>query len=171
MRFYAFFLLLVSMLVSSCADGLTAYDFERAATFQIRAGLGPSTVHQFQIEDLSTDYADIAEANNFTPEQTADLYMRFCALELLSPLSRDLNFLQSGEIYINAPGNPEIKVADLTTSSSSLGQYVEFVPTTEPVVNHFLAEAYSLRLELVFDELVTLDREVRLLQSFRVLAE
>jgi hypothetical protein len=97
--------------------------------------------------------------------------MRFCAMELISPLSRDLNFLQRGEIFLNAPGRPEIKVAELTTTGSSIGQFVEFTPTTEPVVNHFQAASYSLRLELVFDELVTQDREIRLLQSFRVLAE
>ena len=171
MKKIGFYLLLVMLVGSACNGDLISYDFQRSGNLLIRAGLGPSTVHNFSVENLNTDYSDIAEANNQTTESTVDLYMRFLAIELVAPLSRDLNFLQRGEVFINAPGRPEIKVGELASTSSSLGQYVEFTTTTEPVINHFQADSYSLRLELVFDELVTLDREVRILQSFRVLAE
>lgn len=171
MKKIGFYLLLIAIIGSSCNGDLISYDFERTGTLMIRAGAPSNSVQNFTIENLSTDYEDAAAANNQTTDKTADLYMRFCAMELISPLSRDLNFLQRGEIFLNAPGRPEIKVADLSTTPSNIGQYIEFVPTTEPVVNHFQADSYSLRLELVFDQLVTQDREIRLLQSFRVLAE
>ncbi len=171
MKKIAFLLLLTALVSSACNGDLISYDFERSASFTIRAGAAPGSVHNFTLKDLNTDYSAIADANGQTVEATVDLYLRSCAMELVAPLSRDLNFLQSGEIYLNAPGNPEIKVAELTNTASNIGQFVEFVPTTEPVVSHFQADSYSLRLELVFDQLVTLDREVRILQSFRVLAE
>lgn len=171
MKKIAFYLILIAVIGSSCNGDLVSYDFERSGTLLIRAGAPSNAVQNYMIENLSTDYEDVAATNGQTPDNTADLYMRFCAMELISPLSRSLNFLQRGEIFANAPGRPEIKVAELETTPSNIGQYIEFVPTTEPLVNHFQADSYSLRLELVFDELVTQDMQVRILQGFRVLAE
>ena len=171
MKKISIYLFLLPFLFSACNGDLISYDFERATNLTLRAGAAPGTVHTYTINDLDADYSDIAAANGLSVEASVDLYLRFCAIELVAPLSRDLNFLESGEIYLFAPGRPEIKVAELSTTSSSIGQYVEFAPTTQPVLNQFMEDTYSLRLELRFDELLTLDREVRILQAYRVLAD
>jgi hypothetical protein len=163
------FLSLLLITATGCINGrLVTFDFQRSATFVIPTGASTNVILNYNIEDLSPDYSAEAEANGVSQEDAVDLYLRSLALELVSPRSRTLDFISSGEIYINAPGRPEILVGRLTSAPFGAGQVIDFEPTTEPVLNHFNADSYSFRLALVFDQLVLQESTVRLLQAYRV---
>src|SRR5690554_6815585 len=117
--------------------------------------------------EIETNSASIFKVNDTRKNLVKEIVLKSMALDVTSPSSGNLNFLESISIYMSAEGLDEVKIAwkeDVPADLKTLNLDV----TGADLKEYIKADKFSLRMNIKTDELVTSEHHIDIHSVFFV---
>lgn len=149
-------------------DELTQFsmDYNSTVVFQASSGFGfPVNLITPRIESNSTA---TFQANNTRAELVEKIRLQELKLTLEAPSDADFSFLESVEVYLSAPGLPEIFLASEESIGGNVGRTLTLTTTREDLQEYIKAESFSIRVFTVATEILRDDHEIKVEAEFFV---
>jgi len=160
------FLALVGAIVVGCKksddifDSLTHFTYEPNYVIDVPATPFSSLPVDFLTPDISTQSDVEYSANNTRADLVKHIDLAQLDLTVQSPAGGTLSFLKSINIYANADGLPEVKVAYKDQVPDDVGATLLLDVTGVDLTEYFKKDKYRLRISVVTDEAVKEDYKV-----------
>ncbi len=166
-------LLILSFIISisiGCKklNKLTQFNLDYESSFTVPSSTGISVPFIMVSPDMETNSSSTFESNDTRKDLIEVIELRKLRIEIDSPPSQTFNFLKSINIYINADGLDEIKLAFKTniqnTNSKSLDLDVSHCDFQE----YIKKDKFTLRVQTVTDEFLSQDVDFTAYSQFFV---
>jgi hypothetical protein len=161
----------ISFLLFGCSnlDEFTQFEMDYSEQVIIPSSSGLSLPFNLYSPDVETNSESTFEVNDTRKDLIEQIKLTKLKLTLTSPSNSDFSFLKSIEIYINAPGLSEIKVA--WSSDIPNTNVIEMSVTDEDLKEFIKKDDFTLRVNTVTDEILTSDHHINIYSNFYVDAE
>jgi len=117
---------------------------------------------------ISTNSASTFSGNNTNPDLVDKISLKKMKLTVTSPTTGDFGFLKSIDIYINAEGLKETKLAWLNDVPATAGSTLELNVSQANLKDFILKDKFSLRVAATTDETHNSDYDVDVSSVFLV---
>ncbi|MBM1104789.1 hypothetical protein JQC67_01440 [Aurantibacter crassamenti] len=162
-------LIILAIIVFSCdkLDELTKFSIDYDAQVTIPSSAGINLPFDVLTPDTETNSESKFESNDTRKDLIEEIKLTELQLVITSPDDTDFSFLESIEVYIDADGLDEIKIAskyEVPESGSTLDLDVSDVDLKE----YIKKDSYNLRLNTVTDEAMSQDHDINVKSTFFV---
>lgn len=164
---YSSLLLLLSV---SCkkVDELTQFELDYTTEITIPSSSGLNLPFNIFTPDMETNSNTEFEINDTRKDKVEFISLRKLQLVLKTPASSDFGFLKSIEIYIDASGLAEKRIAFDTDISSTIGKILNLEVTDDNLRDYIIQDEFSLRVKTITDELISQDHVIDVNSTFFV---
>ena len=149
-------------------DKLTQFDMEFNETAVIPSSTGINLPFNLFTPDVKTNSESTFAVNDTRKDLIEEIILTQLDLTLTSPPNGDLGFLKSIEIFINADGLSEVKVAWKENIPSNVEKYLDLETTNADLKEFIKKDEFSLRLSTVTDEVLASDHQINVHSEFFV---
>jgi hypothetical protein len=156
------------ILLSASCDKLTQFDMEYDSSVVIQSNTGINLPFNVYSPDIETNSESTFEINDTRKDLIETVILKSLVLNITSPNNGDFSFLESVEIFINADGLSEEKIAGKTNIPESIGAELTLETTGIDIQEYIKADNFQLRLNTVTDEIITSDHHIDLHSVFFV---
>lgn len=139
------------------------------AQFQISSTIGVNTPVDIPTPDVTTNSTTVFENNDTRSEWIEEITLRHLNLEITAPPGETFSFLKSITLFISADGLGELELASKSNISSDASR-IELDVSTSDFSEYIKKDTYSIRTELVTDEAILQDVDVKMDLGFKVRA-
>lgn len=161
-------LLIVGLSQCKKVDKFTQFNLEYTETFTVPSSTGTNLPFNIYSPDIETNSTTEFEINNMRKDLIEEIKLTQLDLTLKSPAGGDFSFLKSAEIYINADGLSEAKVAYINDIPHSVGNKISLTTTEADLQEYIKKDKFELNLKVVTDEIITSDHEIETYSLFFV---
>lgn len=156
------FLLIGFFLFVSCkeTDKLTQFNMEYTEEITVPASTGINLPFNVITPDTETNSSSTFANNDTKKELIENVILTNLDLTLTSPLGEDFSFLKSIEIYLNAEGLDEIKIAWKNDIPNDAGSYLELETSDTDLKEYIKKNKYSLRVNTTTNEILKSDHKI-----------
>jgi len=159
---------LLSLISCKKIAELTQFEMEYNESIVIPAVSGINLPLNVFTPDTKSNSTSTFESNETRKDLIEEIKLKKLDFTLTSPSNGDFSFLKSIEIFINADGLSETKIAGKTSISSEIGNYLELDLVDVDLKEFIKKEEYSLRIETVTDEAINSDHHIDIHTKFFV---
>lgn len=164
-------LLVLLMLVMTSCNKFTQFDMPYETVVVIPS----STLIDIPIDVNSPEVTTESE-QTFAVEDTRkdlieEILLTDLNLELESPSGSDFSFLKTIEIFIDADGSSEERVAWKENISENAGKTLELESTDKDLQSYIKADEFTLRVKTTTRESISQDHEIKVKANFWVDAQ
>ncbi|MFT6717116.1 MAG: hypothetical protein ACJA0Q_001767 [Saprospiraceae bacterium] len=161
----------ILFLFVSCSkiDEFTQFEMDYSEQVIIPSSSGLSLPFNLYSPDVETNSESTFEVNDTRKDLIEQIKLTKLNLTLTSPSNSDFSFLKSIDIYINATGVSEVKVAWSSDIPSS--NIIEMTTTDADLKEFIKKDDFTLRVNTVTDEILTSDHHIDIYSNFYVDAE
>lgn len=163
-------LLLFLLLFTGCKKGIT-FILPYSATVTIPSTVGVDVPVSFPTPDIPTNSQVAFENNDTRSEWITSIGINSLEAEITAPVGEDFNFLESIHIYISADGLDELELAYLDPVPDLSVSTLTLTTTEHDFAEHIKQENFSIRTEVVVDEVSFFEREIEIGMIFNVSAK
>jgi len=164
---------LAGILYSGCdkVDELTQFDMEYTSEVTIPASSGIDLPINIFTPDIETNSEQMFQLNDTRKDKIEEINLKTMQLTVLMPEGEDFSFLKSIEIYIEADGLSESRIAWKENIPDDVGNELDMNTTDEDLKEYIKKDEFKLRVKTLMDELIDQDHEIEVYSVFRVDAE
>ncbi len=163
LQFISIFLLILAG--SSCkkVDKLTQFTKEIESQVTIPSALGVNLPFNIPTPPITSNIEEDLEVENSRKDLIENAQLTFLKLTITNPQDKTFKWLNDAEIYINAVGLSETKVATIYDIPSSVGNVLELKCIENTNVAEYLKQdQFSLRLKVVTDQISLESTDVKI---------
>lgn len=120
---------------------------------------------------METNSEQTFENNDTKKEFIRTIYLDSLSLELFDPPNEDFSFLEEISIYIKAEGLDEVLIASKNPVPDQSSNLIKLDCTDKDLQEYIKADAFTLRLKAVTDEVLTRDHYFKIRSSYSVSAK
>lgn len=158
----------ISFLGCKKIDKLTQFNMEFNDTATIPSSTGVNLPFNVLTPDVETNSTSTFKANNTRKDLIEEVSLSEIDLTINSPSGRTFSFLKSINIYINADGLSETKIAYYDSVPQNAGGKLNLYTTGANLKEYLTKDEYSLRINAVTDEIISPDYEINIHSVFFV---
>ncbi len=159
---------LISLTGCKKVDELTQFEVDYDTKVTVPATADINLPFSVTSPDVPSNSYSTFAANQTRKDLIDEIVLRKFDLSLNSPEKGDFSFLKSIEIFIEASGVPELKVAWAENIPESVGNYLELKTSSADLKEYIKLDEFSFRVKTVTDEAITSDHEIDVLSTFFV---
>jgi len=165
-----FILSLIILTYGSCKeiDKLTHFNMEYSTDITVNSVLYIDIPFDIWTPDLPTNSETTFENNDTRSNLIEEIIITKMNMEITSPNNQTFDFLKSIEIYINAEGEEEKKIAWLTDIPKTGLKFLELNTIDDDLKNYIKKDEYKLRTSVTTRELVTQTTNIKVNSNFFV---
>jgi len=162
--------LIITVLLTSCKliDGWTQFEVDYSSFVTL-----PQDLNINQSEDV---YPSAIEANlkakvedeGSSMDKIESVELTDLDLRITSPTGKDFQFLNSVELYMNAEGLDEIKVAWKDDVPTSVGDALSLNTSSKDLTDYLVKEVVTLRLNTVLNQGISQDYKIGIDVTFLI---
>lgn len=155
---------------SSCnkLKELTQFDINYTETVTVPANTILNLPFNLDDQEIESNSGSTFESNNTKKDLIDEIILKKLEIVHKSPSSDDLSFLKSIEVYIEADGLAEIRVAWKDNIENTVGKKLELETTKEDLKEYVKKDKINLRINTVTDESLTQDQVLDINTTFFV---
>lgn len=159
-----------SFLLFSCKkiDEFTKFDLNYTHKVTIPSSLAVNTPFDIPTPEVETNSSSTFSNNNTKADLVESIVLSNMKLELTSPTTSDLSFLNEIFIYIKADGLGEKQIATKTNIPNDVGQTLTMNVSGTELKDYLLKDKFSLRVKVKTDKLISKDHKIDVKTTFRV---
>ena len=162
---------LFAITITSCqkVNDLVEFDipFEYAMLIPQNQAVGIPV--SFDSEDIETNIRNRMEEYNTSLDMVDDVFLTEFSMEMMDPVNADFNFLDSVSVRLSSPGHGMWKVAWKEPVPDGVsGKLNMDVWAGTDLKDHVLNDIIRIRLDLLTDEAIDTDRELKVRMVFHV---
>lgn len=150
------------------AEELTQFDIDYSSEVTIPSSTGISLPFDLFTPDVETNSESKFAINDTRKDKIEFISLKKLQLVIKSPSGADFSFLESIEIFINANGLSEKRVAWKENISPSAGSDLSLDVSEINLQEYILKDEFSLRVQTVTDEVITQDHVLEINSTFFV---
>jgi len=166
-----FMLLGLAVLFSACEklDELTQFDLEYHTEAVIPATATLNVPIDIPLPPVTTNTEETFENYNTHKDLIEEITLNELQMTITDPADGTFSFLSDIEIYISTEdGENEILLAWLYNIPNTVGNEINLETTSQDLQLYLKADAYTLRLKVTVDELITQDYTLDIKTVFHV---
>ena len=152
----------IAMAISGCkkAEELTQFDIDYTTTVTIPSTTGVNLPFNIYSPDMETNSSSKFESNNTRKDKIESIILKKMELVIKSPSNGDFDFLKSIELYIDADGLDEKKIAFKNPVPDGSGKTITLDLSGDELKAYILKANFSLRVNTVTDEVISNDHVI-----------
>ena len=159
-------LLAVPFLFASC-DKATQFEMDYNTEIEVEATSPLSTPFDILSPEVKTNAEAEFQANETAKDHVEYIELRDLELTILSPSDQNFDFLKSIELFINADGVAEQRIAYKNEVPEGQDELILETVSTD-LKEYIKSESFELRVETVTDESYTEDIRINVYSNFFV---
>lgn len=162
--------ILLPILFFSCKklDKLTQFDLDYTTKVTVPSSLVINTPFDVPTPEVETNSSSTFSNNNTRSDLVESIVLSDMKLELTSPTTSDLSFLNEVIIYIKADGLEEKQIAIKTDIPNDVGQVLKMNVSGVELKDYLLKDKISLRVKVKTDKIISQDHDIDVKTVFRV---
>lgn len=149
-------------------DELTQFQMDYDASFTVDAATDLAVPFEIGTPDIPTHSVSTFAANETRKDLVEEIKLTKLDLYLESPEKSNLGFLKSIEVYIQAEGMEEARIAWVDEVPDAVGDYLSLNVSNTDLKEYIKLDNFSLRVATVTDELITTDHDIKVESTFFV---
>ena len=170
-----FFLFTISVLITSTG----CKKINDALTFQVgytsKLTFSPSSVINLPFDlftpDITTNSETEFSSRNTNKDLIDNITLKELKLTITSPSDQRFDFLSSIEVYIQASGLGELKIAERTNIADNIGNVLSLTVAGNDISPYIKKDKFTLRVKTVTDKTVSRQINVDIFTQFDVKAK
>ena len=148
---------------------LLNFSIANESSFTVSSTTPINSPYTINTPDVTTNSSQEFENNNTNAKLVKEVKLKSLTLTITNPSQQNFNFLKTIRIYISSTNSNEIELASLESVPAGVSSIV-LTPTNSRLDEYIKADKYSLRTEVVTDEVLTHDVSIRCNSVFSVAA-
>ena len=174
MKVFYFFLLM--LMIISCKNDLgedleyrdMRFEVEQKMNTSMTSFAGVNIPINLPMFDVTIPFSESGEIDDPYLNLIEDIYLKSMSMTIIAPDNITFSFVEDFQLYISNDQYPEIKLAHHLNASPDIGNVLYLVPDKAVLDNYMKNGEYTLRTELVADELIFQDLEIEVSMIFDV---
>jgi hypothetical protein len=150
-----------------------------ALTFQVgytsKLTISPSSVINLPFDlftpDITTNSETEFSSRNTNKDLIASILLKELKLTITSPTDQRFDFLSSVEVYIQASGLGELKIAEATNIADNIGNVLSLTVAGNDISSYIKKDKFTLRVKTVTDKSVSRQINIDIASQFEVKAK
>jgi len=151
-------------------NDLVNFKMSYTSEVTVPSSLGVNLPLDILTPPVSTDAESTFNSNNTNKKLVKEIYLENVDISVKAPEGRDLSFLSSLHVYINADGLDEKLLASAENVPDNVGNMLSLETSGENFKEYIIQDTYSLRVKAVTDKLISEDVELSVKSGFKVKA-
>ena len=170
MKSWLFLMLTLMLTIFSCQkiDEWTQFNMEYTSSVSIPATLGIDLPIDIWTPNIPSNSEEEFESNNTAKNLIEKIVLTKLSMEITSPESSSFDFLKNIEIYIEADGLEEKKIAWLEDIPKTGLKRIELETAVDDLREFIMKDNYKLRTKTVSRQLISHETEVEIKNTFFV---
>ena len=162
--------LLFLVVLSSCKklDEFTEFDMAYTSEVKIPSSTGINLPFNIITPDVKTNTEATFEKYDTNEDLVEEIILSSMELELTEPSGADFSFLESIEVWIQADGLSDLKIAWDDQVSASVGSILVLNTSETDLKEYIFKDTYKLKVVTVTDELLANDHYIDVNTVFHV---
>lgn len=163
-------LLLIVFSLSQCdkIDDLTKFDIDYNTSVTISSTFGIDVPFDIATPVITTNSESEFEVNNTKKDLIEEITLSHLTMIITSPDGASFDFLNSIEVYINADGLEEKKVAWNEQIPETIGDVLELESSNIDLQEYIKKDSFQLRVKTKTDKLISEDHEIEIRSVFHI---
>ncbi len=149
-------------------DEWTHFNLEYTSSVTIPATFGVDLPIDIWTPNIPSNSEEEFESNNTAKNLIEKVVLTALSMEIKSPETSSFDFLKTIEIYIEADGLEEKRVAWLTDIPQTGLKYIELETSVDDLQEFIKKDNYKLRTKTITRQFISHDTEVEIKNSFFV---
>jgi len=149
---------------------LLTFEIKDDFTFTIPSTVGLNVPTNIPTPSIPTSIEEGVIGNNTSADLIKDITLKQMSFQITNPASANFNFLESVHLYISADGLEEKLVAYMDNVPDGLTT-LELITITDPLDAYIKQSTYDIRADIVTDELILQDTDIKGNFTFDVTAD
>ena len=164
MKKLLFISLLAFTLFLSCdkISKLTQFNLDYNETIEIPASSAIDIPVNINTPEIETNSEKSFKGNNTNKDNIESIKLSKMNLSIALPENGNFGFLKSITVYMIADGLEEIEIASKTDIPENIGNILELGTKENELKEYVLKDSFNLRINTVFDEIITTDHTIDL---------
>ena len=142
--------------------------YEEKMTTEIPSFSGINIPINLPMFDMTFGFVDSGAISDPYMNMVDDIRLHSLKLELLSPSNLDFGFIDDFFMFISSDNLPEIPLAHHYNASPDIGKVIYLTSDNEVLDDYIKSGNYTLRTEMVADEIVLQDIQIEATMVFDV---
>ena len=144
------------------------FEFQDTIDFPVPSSIGLNIPWILPSIDIQSGFAnEIVNANELV-YVVEDITLSALTLELRNPPGVNFSFLKHMTLFLEGDDGDKIELAHRFNVSPTVGTTLEFEPSNHQLDDFIKSDSYKLDAQLVVDELLLQDIELRAYMTFKV---
>lgn len=162
--------LIIFQLFSGCKtiDQFTQFEMDYEEAFIIPSTIGINLPFNLITPEIETNAEETFAINDTRKDLIEKVYLQTIALSITQPENADFSFLNSIEIYLQAEGLSDVKVAWDNDIEGNGMNSIQLNTSDENIDAFIKRDSFQLKVTSVTDELILSDHEINVLMTFFV---
>jgi hypothetical protein len=163
-------MLTLMLTIFSCQkiDEWTQFNMEYTSSVSIPATLGIDLPIDIWTPNIPSNSEEEFESNNTAKNLIEKIVLTKLSMEITSPENSSFDFLKNIEIYIEADGLEEKKIAWLEDIPKTGLKKIELETSADDLKDFIMKDNYKLRTKTVSRQLISHETEVEIKNTFFV---
>jgi hypothetical protein len=163
-------LMLCSFLFIQCdeLDEYTMFDLEFTSSVSVPASSGLNLPFDLFTQDVTTNAESEFSIHDTNKESVEEITLTEMKLTITSPGSQRFDFLKSIEIFLEADGLSEIRIAYLETIPDNVGAELDLTTVENNLREYIIKDKFKLRAKIVTDEFITEKVDIDIYSKYHV---
>lgn len=173
MQWIRFTALAMCLMLVSCerADELTQFDMDYTETIVVPSSSGINLPFNLTTPETETNSETTFQNNDTRKDLIEEIKVTEVTLTLTQPSSADFSFLESIEVFIQADGLDETRVAWQENVPENVGSTLSLNTSDMDLQEYVKKDEIVLRARTVTDEALTSDHHIEVYTNFFVNAK
>lgn len=152
-------------------DKLTQFNMEYNETVSIPSSTGINLPFNLFSPDINSNSESEFAVNDTRKDLVEEIKLTKLDLTISSPTSGNFGFLKTIEIYLEADGLSEERIAWKENVPANAGKILELETSTVDLKEHIKKDKFKLKLRTVTDEIITSEHKINIHSVFFVNAK
>lgn len=161
-------LFIATLLSCERLNEFTQFEMDYRHTVTIPANTGINLPINISTPEKETNASSTFESNDTRKDLIEKVRLTKLQLSILDPAEGSFRFLKDIEIFLDADGLDEIRIAWKEGITDDVGNELDLEVTEEDLQEYVKKSSYSLRVRTVTDEALDEDHEIEIYSVFFV---
>jgi hypothetical protein len=161
---------IIAAAVTGCGklDELTKFDIDYNESVTIPANTIINLPIELMSPDVETNSEEVFSQNNTQADRVESVILKNARLTITSPNGKTFSFLKSVEVYLNADGLPETKIAEKQDIDDAIGSELTLDTFGNDLSEFIKKDKFRIRVKTVTDEAITSEVHIDIACTFFV---
>lgn len=167
-RIMILFLMVFALSQCDQLNELTKFDVDYDTSITVSSSLGINVPFEIATPEITTNSESEFAMNDTRVDLVQEITLSHLTMVITSPANGNFDFLNAIEIYIDADGLSEKKVAWKDNIPETIGDVLELETSDIDLKEYIKKDAFQLRVKTTTDKLISEDHNIEIQSVFRV---